>query len=47
MTRFFLIVLIAGLLLVGLAMVLLGEFPPNPSPHPIEKVLPNDKFQHS
>jgi hypothetical protein len=22
-----------------------GAFPPNPAPHPVEKVLPNDKFQ--
>jgi hypothetical protein len=45
MTRFFLIVLVAGLLLVGVAVVLLGSFPPNPTEHQIEKVLPNDKFQ--
>jgi hypothetical protein len=45
MTRFFLIVLVVGLLFVGLAVVLLGSFPPNPSQHPVEKVLPNDKFQ--
>jgi hypothetical protein len=45
MTRIFLIVLVVGLLLVGVAVVLLGSFPPNPSQHSIEKVLPNDKFQ--
>ena len=45
MTRIFLIVLVVGLVLVGVAVVVLGTFPPNPSQHPIEKVLPNDKFQ--
>jgi hypothetical protein len=45
MTRIFLIVLVVGLLLLGVVMVVLGTFPPNPSQHPIEKVLPNDKFQ--
>ena len=45
MTRLFLIVLVAGLLVVGVAVVLLGSFPPNPAPHPVERVLPNDKFQ--
>jgi hypothetical protein len=45
MTRFFLIVLVAGLLLVGVGIVLLGSFPPTPTEHQIEKVLPNDKFQ--
>jgi hypothetical protein len=45
MTRFFLIVLVAGLLVVGVVVVLLGSFPPTPVQHPIEKVLPNDKFQ--
>ncbi len=45
MTRFFLIVLAVGLLIVGVAVVLIGSFPPNPAPHPVEKVLPNDKFQ--
>jgi len=45
MTRFFLIVLVVGLLIVGAVMVVLGTFPPNPSQHQVEKVLPNDKFQ--
>jgi uncharacterized protein involved in outer membrane biogenesis len=45
MTRFFLIVLVVGLLLVGAAVVVLGTFPPNPAQHQVEKVLPNDKFQ--
>jgi hypothetical protein len=46
MTRIFLIVLIIGLVVVGGIMVVLGEFPPTPVAHPVEKVLPNDKFQN-
>jgi hypothetical protein len=45
MTRFFLIVLVLGLIVVGVGVVVLGTFPPNPAQHQIEKVLPNDKFQ--
>ncbi|MGE0226373.1 MAG: hypothetical protein AB7F35_05940 [Acetobacteraceae bacterium] len=45
MTRIFLIVVAAGLLLLAVGMVLLGAFPPNPEPKSIEKVLPNDRFQ--
>ena len=45
MIRVLLIVLVAGLLLVGGAVLLLGVFPPEPKPQAIEKVLPNDKFQ--
>ena len=45
MTRIFLIVVAAGLVLIGVAVVYLGTFPPNPAPHPVERVLPNDKFQ--
>jgi hypothetical protein len=45
MARIFLIVVTAGLVLIGVAVVYLGTFPPNPTPHPVEKVLPNEKFQ--
>ena len=45
MTRIFLIVVTAGLVLIGIAVVYLGTFPPNRAPHTVEKVLPNDKFQ--
>jgi hypothetical protein len=45
MIRIFLIVVATGLVLLGIAVVFLGAFPPNPAPHPVEKVLPNDKFQ--
>ena len=44
MIRIFLIVVAAGLVLLGIAVVFLGAFPPNPAPHPVEKVLPNEKF---
>jgi hypothetical protein len=45
MIRIFLIVLAAGLVVIGAAVVILGSFPPNPASHPVERVLPNDKFQ--
>ena len=45
MIRIFLIVVVAGLLILGGVVVFLGAFPPKPAPHPVEKVLPNDKFQ--
>jgi hypothetical protein len=45
MIRIFLIVVAAGLVIVGATVVFLGSYPPNPTPHPVEKVLPNDKFQ--
>ena len=45
MIRIFLIVLAAGLVVLAAAVVFLGENPPTPATHPVEKVLPNDKFQ--
>jgi len=45
MIRIFLIVVMAGLVILGATVVFLGAFPPNPSPHPVEKVLLDDKFQ--
>jgi hypothetical protein len=45
MIRIFLIVVLAGLVILGAAAVFLGAYPPNPTPHPVEKTLPNDKFQ--
>jgi hypothetical protein len=45
MIRIFLIVVLAGLVILGATVVFLGSYPPNPTPHPVEKVLPNDKFQ--
>jgi hypothetical protein len=44
MIRMFLIVVAAGVILLGIAAVFLGTFPPNPAQHPVEKVLPNEKF---
>ena len=35
---------IALLVILGATVVFLGSYPPNPTSHPVEKVLPNDKF---
>ena len=40
-----LIVLFLGALALVIAMLVLGEFPPQPHPKQIEKVLPNERFQ--
>lgn len=40
-----LIVLFLGLLALVVAMFVLGEFPPQPHPKVIQKVLPNERFQ--
>ena len=45
MIRIFLIVVAAGLIIIAATMFFLGSYPPNPAPHPVEKVLPNEKFQ--
>ncbi len=45
MSRIFLIVVAIGLVVVVAAVLVIGAFPPNPAPHPVQKVLPNDKFQ--
>jgi hypothetical protein len=45
MIRIFLFVILAGLIALGVGVLMLGEYPPNPVSHPVEKVLPNDKFQ--
>jgi hypothetical protein len=45
MTRIFFVVVLIGLLLLAGGVAYLGMFPPNPVQHPVEKVLPNDKFQ--
>jgi hypothetical protein len=45
MTRIFLLVVAAGLVVLAAAVVLIGTYPPSPATHPVEKVLPNDKFQ--
>jgi hypothetical protein len=44
MIRIFLFVVLAGLVAVIGGVLVLGAFPPTPQPHPVEKVVPNDKF---
>ena len=44
MFRIFLAVIGAGLIILVGGSLILGAFPPNPQPHPVEKVVPNDKF---
>jgi hypothetical protein len=45
MSRIFLVVVAVGLVIVAAAVLVIGAFPPNPNPQPVQKVLPNDKFQ--
>jgi hypothetical protein len=45
MSRIFLIVVAVGLVILAVGVVVLGSFPPNPPAKPVEKVLPNDRFQ--
>lgn len=45
MTRIFLIVVAAGIVLLVAGAIVLSSFPPNPQVHSVEKVLPNDRFQ--
>jgi hypothetical protein len=40
-----LFVLVVGVIVVLIGMFVLGEFPPQPHPKQVEKVLPNDRFQ--
>ncbi|HEX2941989.1 MAG TPA: hypothetical protein VHO91_13150 [Rhodopila sp.] len=44
MIRIFLFVVAVGIFLLAAGVVYLGEFPPKPAPHAVEKVVPNDKF---
>jgi hypothetical protein len=46
MRRLFLLVLLLLAVIVVVGVVLLGAFPPAPHIHPVEKVLPNDRFSH-
>jgi len=41
---FVFIVLIAAVLIAA-GIFVLGAFPPDPHPHAVQKVLPNDRFQ--
>jgi hypothetical protein len=44
MIRIFFFVVLAGLVAIVGGLLMLGVFPPGPQPHPVEKVVPNDKF---
>ncbi len=46
MGRLFLLVVFLGLMAMAVAVVMFGAFPPEPHPQMIQKVLPNDRFQH-
>lgn len=45
MSRIFLLVVAIGLVVIVVGVLVLGAFPPGPDPHPVQRVLPNDKFQ--
>jgi len=45
MSRMFLIVLAAGLVVVALAALLLGAFPPTPAEHHVERTVPNNQIK--
>ncbi len=45
MIRIFLIVVAAGIVAVGIAVLYLGAFPPNPAAHHVERTVPNDQFK--
>ena len=36
---------LSAILLGTLLLLLLGAFPPQPTPQPVQRVLPNDQFQ--
>ena len=46
MRRLFLLVILLGFVAAAIGRVMLGAFPPEPRPQQIQKVLPNDRFQH-
>ena len=45
MGKVVLIVVLAGIVVIGAVLVIAGAFPPNPSPQPVNHVLSNDRFQ--
>ena len=45
MSRIFLIVVVAGLVLLGVGVRDARRLPAEPDPQPVQRVLPNDKFQ--
>lgn len=44
MIRIFLFVVLAGLVAIAGGVLMMGAFPPAQPQHPVEKVVPNDKF---
>lgn len=47
MRRFLLLIVLLGLLVVAIGILVLGAFPPDPHVQQIQKVFPNDRFQHA
>lgn len=47
MSRFFMIIVAGGLVVLVGGFVALGAFPPTPSSHQVEKTLSNDAFHAS
>ena len=45
MARIFIVVVVLGLLAMGVGIIALGAFPPDPHPQQIQKTLPNDRFK--
>lgn len=45
MRRAYLIVPLVLAVLAAVALLLLGAFPPQPAPQPVQRVLPNDQFK--
>ena len=45
MRRAYLIVPLVLAALAVIALLLLGAFPPQPTPQPVQRVIPNDRFQ--
>ena len=45
MGKVILVIVAAGLILMGVGLLVLGAFPPHPAPAPVTHVIPNDKFQ--
>ena len=45
MRGFFWLILVLGCLALGLGYLAHGAYPPEPHTQPIQKLLPNDRFQ--
>jgi hypothetical protein len=46
MARLFLFVVLVGIFAGAVGLVVLGAFPPEPHTQQIQKIVPNDRFQH-